>query len=196
KKRLYDRAKEMLWYYRYDRPRLRFSLYKELSPQASIMYLSTVTSQPFKVSMYAYAFMPNHFHFLLRQERDGGITGFLSAFSNSYAKYFNTKYKRVGSLFQGAFKAVHIENDEQLLHVSRYIHLNPVTAFLTSLDSLSLYPWTSFPEYVGREGKIRICTMAPILTHFKSPNEYASFIADQAGYHRSLEEIKQVTFEE
>lgn len=194
-KREYDRAKEMLWYYRYEKPRLRFSQYHELSPQAKTIYLSTVTSQAQKVSIFCFAFMPNHFHFLLRQEQDRGITEFLSAYCNSYAKYFNTKYKRVGPLFQGGFKAVHIGSDEQLLQVSRYIHLNPVMAFLTKSDTLSSYPWTSFPEYVGK-GNVSICTTEPVLSQFASVKKYESFVSDQVAYKRSMNTMEQLTFEE
>lgn len=190
----YERAKEMIWYYRYHKPRLRYSHYKELSPEARSVYMPTLTSQFLKVAVLCYSFMPNHFHFLLRQEEDGGITKFLSAFCNSYAKYFNMKYKRVGPLFQGEFKAVRIEDNEQLLHVSRYIHLNPTTAFLIEPESLSSYPWTSFPEYVA--GKESICETSLVLSQFSKTQKYESFVLDQAGYQRSLNVIHQVLFEE
>lgn len=70
--------------------------------------------------------MPNHFHFLIEQTADKGIASHMQRFINSYAHYVNIKYKRVGPLFQGLFKGVLIESDEQFLHVSRYIHLNPL----------------------------------------------------------------------
>lgn len=190
----YERAKEMIWYYRYRRPRLRYSHYKELSPEAKSVYVPTLTAQPLKVAVLCYSFMPNHFHFLLRQEEERGITEFFSAFCNSYAKYFNTKYKRVGPLFQGEFKAVRIEDNEQLLHVSRYIHLNPSTAFLVEPESLSSYPWTSFPEYVA--GSESVCDTTLVLSQFSKAKEYESFVLDQAGYQRSLNVIHQALFEE
>src|SRR3972149_3368728 len=82
------------------------------------------------VDIICYCLMPNHFHFLIKQLKEGGITEFVSKLSNSYTKFYNTKYSRVGPLLQGEFKAVLIENDEQLIHTSRYIHLNPVASFL------------------------------------------------------------------
>ncbi|MEK7588067.1 MAG: transposase [Patescibacteria group bacterium] len=191
----YERAKEMIWYYRYQKPRLRYSHYKELSSEAKSVYIPTLTSQPLKVAVLCYSLMPNHFHFLLRQEQDGGITKFFSAFCNSYAKYFNTKYKRVGPLFQGEFKAVRIEDNEQLLHVSRYIHLNPSTAFLVEPENLSSYPWTSLPEYVAKHGE-STCDTTLILSQFSKAEKYASFVSDQAGYQRSLNGIHQALFEE
>src|SRR3972149_10552818 len=99
------------------------------------------------VDIICYCLMPNHFHFLLRQVQDGGISEFVSKFSNSYTKYYNVKYKRVGPLLQGEFKAVLIESDEQLIHVSRYIHLNPIASFL--IKDLNEYRWSSYKEYIG-----------------------------------------------
>ena len=80
------------------------------------------------VDIVCYCLMPNHFHFLLKQLRDGGITEFVSKITNSYTKYFNTKDKRIGPLFQGEFKSVLVESDEHLMHISRYIHLNPLVS--------------------------------------------------------------------
>lgn len=195
RKRDYERSKEMLWYYRYSSPRLRFSSYKQLSPEATNSYVQMLTSQPLKVTIYCYSFMPNHFHFLIRQEIESGVTKFISQYSNSYAKYFNTKYRRVGPLFQGEFKAVRIENDEQLLHVSRYIHLNPVSAYLIKLKDLPTYPWTSLPEYIEPQ-VMSICNTDQILSRFSKENTYTTFINDQASYQRSLEPIEQLVFDE
>ena len=88
--------------------------------------------------------MPNHFHLLLKQTIDNGISHFLSKFTNSYTKYFNTKYNRVGPVFQGVFKSVHIESDEQLMHLSRYIHLNPVVSAVVEKQNLLSYPLVIF----------------------------------------------------
>lgn len=72
--------------------------------------------------------MPNHFHLLIKQTEQNGISEFVGKFSNSYTKYYNTKHNRVGALLQGQLKAVLIESGEQLIHVSRYIHLNPTSS--------------------------------------------------------------------
>lgn len=78
-----------------------------------------------KVELIAYCLMPNHFHFMLRQKNKQDIRAFIQSISTRYAMYFNKKYKRVGSLYQGTYKSVLIENENYLLHLSRYIHLNP-----------------------------------------------------------------------
>ncbi|MCR4312303.1 MAG: transposase [Candidatus Uhrbacteria bacterium] len=73
----------------------------------------------------AFCLMSNHFHLLVRQRKDNGVSSFFHRFLNSYARYFNLKHGRTGKLFDGRFKVVHIANDKQLAAVQRYIHLNP-----------------------------------------------------------------------
>lgn len=99
----------------------------------------------FGVSILSYCLMSNHFHFLLKQETDLPITAFMLRLSTSYAKYFNIKYKEVGSLFQGRFKAKLVETDEYLLHLSRYIHRNPIS---TPGVELTYFPWSSYSAYI------------------------------------------------
>ena len=136
--------------------------------------------------------MPNHFHFLLKQLRDDGITEFASKLTNSYTKYFNTKHTRVGPLFQGEFKAVLIESDEQLLHLSRYTHLNPLVSYLTK--NLNSYEWSSYGEYAGNQPGI--CAKKDVLAFFNSPNKYSQFVMDQADYGATLNFIKHQLLEE
>lgn len=137
--------------------------------------------------MICYCLMPNHFHFLIKQVEDGAITEFISKLSNSYTKYYNVKYNRVGPLLQGEFKAVLIESDEQLIHVSRYIHLNPIASFL--VKDLNQYRWSSYKEYIEGD-KNGICRKETILSLFKSPKDYEKFVLDQVDYAQKLEIIK------
>ena len=145
-------------------------------------------NSPPRVEVYGYCFMPNHFHFLLKQLADGGITTFLGNLSNSYSHFVNLKHNRVGPLFQGPFKNVLIKTQEQLLHVSRYIHLNPLVSNLVS--DLKLYEPSSYLSYLGREDKL--INMDPILGEFQSTNFYEKFVFDQADYGRDLEKIKRL----
>lgn len=140
------------------------------------------------VEIVSYCLMPNHFHFLVRQLKTNGISVFVSQFCNSYTKYFNAKYKRIGPLFQGRFKAVRIENDEQLVHVSRYIHINPIVSHVTK--NLATYPWSSYSEYVLREENY--CSTKEILGFFPSRDSYKEFLEDQVDYGKTLELLKHV----
>lgn len=101
--------------------------------------------EKFAVSVLSYCLMPNHFHLLLKQETSLPLTAFMLRLGTSYAKYFNIKYEEVGSLFQGRFKAKQIESDEYLLHLSRYIHRNPVS---TPGVELGDFPWSSYSAYL------------------------------------------------
>lgn len=122
--------------------------------------------------------MPNHFHLLLKQKIKNGIPKFLSNSSNSYTRYFNTKRKRVGPLFQGIFKAVRIETDDQLIHVSRYTHLNPVASLVIKDEELGNYPWSFFPEYLRPKSEM-VCEQKVILDFFSSRLAYRKFVYNQ-----------------
>lgn len=147
------------------------------------------------VEIIVYCLMPNHFHFLLKQLKENGIFHFIRRATNSYSHYFNLKHKRRGTLFASRFKAVHIDNDSRLLHVSRYIHLNPYSSFLVkNLSSLLEYLYSSLPEYLNRK-KDNICGKEIILGFFKTLKDYQKFVFDRADYQRSLEEIKHQILE-
>jgi putative transposase len=136
--------------------------------------------------------MPNHYHLLLRQLEEKGISEFINKVTNSYTKYFNTRHERVGPLLQGQFKAVRIESDEQLIHVSRYIHLNPLVAFL--VKDLKEHAYSSYPAYIDLR-KDKLCEKEFILAMFKNSQIYEHFVLDQADYGKTLEQIKHKLLE-
>jgi putative transposase len=144
------------------------------------------------VEIISYCLMPNHFHLLLKQLEENGITNFMKNLQNSYTRYYNSKNKRIGTMYQGTFKAVTIENDEQLLHVSRYIHLNPFASKITNHHHQ--YPWSSYKIYLdNRTG--RICSPKLILEMIGSPSKFQKFIDDYADYARTLAVIKNQILE-
>ena len=97
-----------------------------------------------KIDLIAYCLMPNHFHFILFQKNKQNIQNFMQAITTRYSMYFNKKYERVGTLFQGTYKSVFIDNENYLLHLSRYIHLNP----LEKVSKLDL-AHSSYGDYLG-----------------------------------------------
>ena len=183
----YKRFIKTMVYYSIEGPKPKFSIF---SPTTTILDTKNKI-----VEIICYCLMSNHFHFLLRQIRKGGITEFASKLSNSYTKYINTKNNRVGPLLQGDFKAVHVDTNEQLLHLSRYIHLNPLVGFVTR--DLDFYRWSSYHEYVGDDNS-GICDKKIILDQFKSKEDYKQFVLDQEDYGKQLEMIKHqlLDFEE
>ncbi len=193
-KRDYERFIDILWYYSFENPPVKFSRYLQLSLEQRSFLRDSLANQEKLVIILAYCFMPNHFHFLLRQKKEDGISIFLSKLQNSYTRFYNTKYEYSGPLLQGAFKAVRIEDNYQLLHVSRYIHLNPYTAYLVKTkEKIFSYPWSSIQEYIGNAQET-ICNTSIVLSEFKK-TPYKDFLLDQAEYQRELDAIKHLTFE-
>lgn len=188
------RAIDTITYYRFEHLPVRLSYFLVWSETKQKELLKQLEQEnKTLVTIICYCFMANHFHFLLKQNQQNGISKFLSQFQNSFTKYFNTITKRKGHLFLGQFKAVRIETDEQLLHISRYIHLNPYSSFVVkNLESLLSYEWSSLPEYLGKNRGF--CNKEYILSKFKETS-YLKFILDQADYQRRLETIKHLTQE-
>ena len=175
----YSRFTKTTLYYLIDGPKPRFSIF---SPTTQLL-----NAEKRIIEIVCYCLMPNHFHFLLQQKRATGITEFVSKLTNSYTKYFNIKNGRVGPLFQGEFKSVHIETNEQLLHLSRYIHLNPLVGYVTKY--LESYKWSSYVEYTNPSIS-EICRKDIILSQFKSLNDYRQFVLDWEDYGKKIETIK------
>lgn len=141
------------------------------------------------VDLLCYCLMGNHVHLLLQENCEGGTTLYIKRLLTSYASYFNRKYDRSGSLFLHPFKAVLVNDDEQLLHVSRYIHLNPYVAHIS--DSVVNSPWSSLKEYLPHKTNEPHCHIA-LLQSLMEPKAYRDFITNEADYARSLADIQHV----
>jgi len=144
------------------------------------------------IEIIAYCLMPTHIHLIVKQLTDGGISKFMNNSLNSYTRYFNKRHNRLGPLWVGRFKRVLIETDEQLHHVSRYIHLNPTTANL--IKKPEDWPYSSYREYVEIVNKnLRI---TPGLSTFNmSLSDYKKFVEDQIEYQKELANIKHLILE-
>ena len=117
-----------------------------------------------KIELHSYCLMPNHFHLVLRQKEKNAMELLLRKVLTTYAMYFNRRYDRVGHLFQGTYKAVLVDDDNQLLHLSRYIHQNPT---LTK-KYLNQYPFSSYRNYIG-ENRSDWLNTDFILSFFQRP---------------------------
>lgn len=191
----FRRALLTLEYYRPIVPPIRLSQFLSLDRENREKILKDIRQRERLVEVLSFCFMSNHFHLLLRQEVDGGISKFMSNFLNSYTRFFNTKRERVGQIFFRPFKAVRIHNEYQLLHISRYIHLNPYSARIAeNLQELKNYRWSSLREYLGLV-KNGFCEKDSLLSNFKNADRYLNFVLDQADYQRDLEEIKHLAID-
>lgn len=187
----YKQAILALNYYRYLKPPVKLSKFKKLSlaERQKILNQKIMAGENL-VDIVSFVLMPNHFHFLLRQAVDGGISKYISQFTNSYTRYFNTKNNRPGPVFQGVFKAVHVETGEQLLHLSRYIHLNPYVSSVIKKEKLDTYLWSSLPQYL-KGGSPELETKI-ILSQFTKVFSYREFVFNHSDYARELEIVKHL----
>ena len=127
------------------------------------------------VEIICYCLNPNHYHFILRQISDSGISEFMKRLGGGYTWYFNNRYKRGGALFQGLFKVKHIDANKYLLHLSAYVNLNNrVHKLGGETAKLSKSSWK---EYIGGTEDI-YCEKRLILNQFKNKTEYKSFCED------------------
>lgn len=194
-KRELDRAIQTLDFYRFANLPLRLSKFLTLPQEEKLKFIQNINKDYEKlIEIICYCLMPNHFHFLLKQKQEKGISIFAANLTNSYTKYFNTRHERIGPLFEGTFKAVHIESDEQFVHVSRYIHLNPVSSFLIEPEELETYEASSYLEYMGLSSR-NITNKEIVLDLFPSKEKYKQFVLDQVDYARKLERIKHLSLE-
>ncbi len=144
------------------------------------------------VEIAAYCIMPTHIHLILKQLKNNGISTYMGNVLNSYTRYFNNKTKRGGPLWESRFKNVEVESDEQLLHLTRYIHLNPSTA------NLAEYPedwdFSSYREFMGGiEEKAKLCNYDELLNI--KPYEYKKFVSSRINCQRDLARIKDLCME-
>lgn len=127
-----------------------------------------------EVELLAYCLMPNHFHLLVRQVTKDGMAKLLRRIMTTYVMYFNRRHLREGHLFQGVYKAARVISDEYLLHISLYIHLNPLELGVTRMNLVS-YPYSSYGYYLGLKNAVWVKPDA-VLKSVKSPVSYKEFV--------------------
>lgn len=134
-----------------------------------------------EISLIAYALLPNHFHFLIKQQNADAIDRFMNSLGVRYSGYFNRKYRRVGPVFQGRYKAVLVNTNEQLFHLSRYINLNPHVKLHLAVKDWRKIPWPySLPEYFRQRDTDWVKPQL-VLDYFNKTshtNNYEKFVND------------------
>ncbi|MFZ2484615.1 MAG: transposase [Minisyncoccia bacterium] len=144
------------------------------------------------VNIVGYCINPNHYHLILEQVSEKGIEKFMHKVGMGYSKYFNTKYKRSGALFQGSFKVKHVETNEYLLHLSAYVNLNHLGH--TRGHGVSTLSRTSWDEYINKKFENGICKKEIVLDQFKDREDYKKFaestLKDIINRKISIEELE------
>jgi putative transposase len=139
-----------------------------------------------KVELLSYCLMPNHFHLLLKQHDEKGMERLLRRILTNYVMYFNRRNDRVGRLFQGPYKAVLVDKDEYLLHLTRYIHQNPT---LTK-GFLNEYPYSSYQNYLGEKKSDWVNTDI-VLAFFRGPKKEGLNLKEFSNYKEFVESYDQ-----
>jgi len=149
------------------------------------------------VEILMFTLMSNHFHLILKQKKEKGIVKFMQKMGTGYTMYFNKKYQRVGGLFQGRFKAVLVKDEAHLIHLSFYVHTNPLDLFhyrgSTSIMELRRYRWGSFLDYIGKKNFPSVTSRELFLELFGGQKEYEKATKEWiAGREDNIEKIKEV----
>lgn len=149
------------------------------------------------VNVGAFCLMPNHFHILITEKKEGGISKFMQKLSTAYSMYYNKKYERTGCLFEGKFKSQHVGNDRYLKYLFSYIHLNPLKLIQKDwkekgiknkkevIDYLNKYPYSSYLDFIGEErvqGKILNIESFP--KYFPSKASFIKEIFEWLNYNK------------
>jgi putative transposase len=205
---VYNRGIEKRDIFQTETDRRRFQKLLYLANGEKPYVFRSVQNQPLdeidvgekQVAIGAYTLMPNHFHILIRETREGGLSTFMEKLATGYSKYFNMVNKRVGPLFQSRFKAQHVDRDEYLKYLFAYIHLNPVKLIepdwkeqgIQDLEKvreyLKDYRFSSYADLSGDTREERsILTPAEFPGYFDTPMDFESFVKDWLEFREEAE---------
>jgi len=188
----FSRIIDTMKYYKVENPPTKFSYFMNRSKDDNFFW--NLNEADSLVNILAYCIMPTHVHLILKQIKDKGISIFMNNILNSHTRYFNTKHNRKGPLWESRFKRVVVKTDEQLLHLTRYVHLNPTTSFLVSRPE----DWhaSSYGEYLSKSIAVKndkLCDYEEILKI--DSEEYKKFVDERICYQRELAKIKHLFIE-
>lgn len=182
-----DRFLQTLTYYNQTTSSLRLSKYLEKNTVSTGDIL--IPRKNLKLKIIAYCIMPDHYHLLLKLGELVRLSNYIRIVEDSYSRYFNVKNNRKGPLWQSRFKHVVIENNSQLLHVTRYIHLNPTTSNL--VEKPGEWTYSSYNAYIQNPMILKRYLKE---ISINSPDRYKLFSENQIDYQKKLKLIKKLTF--
>lgn len=199
KRRIFDdtdnssRFLDLMRYYQTSQDLIRYSRYLDLekSFRSEVDQIIKVRKY-FKIEILTFCLMPTHFHFLIKQKIDKGISKFISDVTNAFTRYYNIKTKRTGPIFNTGYKSKIIHNRNELLHVSRYIHLNPFSSgLITNKAEILRYPKSSLNQIISSNANSDLINSKTILQNFgQTAKAYEHFVLENADYQKKLELIK------
>jgi putative transposase len=162
-------------YHFYNRGAHRLSIFQEEDNYLFVLHKMKHYCRTLALTPIAYCLMPNHYHWLIRQDGEHRAGLLPQRVFNSYTKAYNKRYGHSGTLFEGNYKVVHVQDEVHLLHLCRYIHANPVKDGLVA--SLVDWPYSNYPEWVNiRDGTL--VDRSFIRAYFETVDGYQRFVRD------------------
>lgn len=179
------------YYHIYNRGAGKAKIFLNDGNYQYLLHLMKEYDQKYGATIIAYCLMPNHYHFLLRQETEEPLSKFMQVLFNSYVQGLNTQQGRTGTLFEGRFKHKCVEKWEYLIVLCRYIHRNPVKAGLASKPEDWAY--SNYREWSRlRDGAL--VDQVFVRDHFENAEKYVSFVNDAEDEKKSYEKIAKYLF--
>ena len=161
------------FYHIYNRGAGHQTIFREGENYLFVLRQVKKYARELNIAVIAYCLLPNHYHFILRQDGQQPAGLLPQLVFNSYTKAFNRRYERTGTLLEGRYKAIPVEKEGYLLHLCRYIHANPMCHGLAS--QLEEWPYSNYPEWMGlRDGAL--VDRAFVQAYFPTVQEYGQFV--------------------
>jgi len=174
------------YYHIYNRGAHGLSVFREEDNYVFVLQKAKTYCHSLSLAPIAYCLMPNHYHFLIRQDGEHPAGLLPQRVFNSYSKAYNRRYEHSGTLFQGNYRMIAVEREEYLLHLCRYIHANPVIHGLVA--DVDGWPYSNYLEWVGeRDGTL--VDRDFVREFFPSPDEYPALVADYLADRRVPDEL-------
>ena len=147
------------------------------------------------IELVSFCLMPNHFHLIIKELKNDGIASYMQRILNAYGKYYNTKYQKSGHVFQGPYRAVHVENNDQLLYLSSYIHRNPRELKMFS-NREDKYEWSSYQDFIYQNRFGYLLVPEIINGQFSNLDKYKKFVAGSIAkeLHKELNDLATVNW--
>ena len=163
------------YYHIYNRGANRQSIFYDKENYLFVLRRLKEYSQELGVTLIAYCLLPNHYHWLVRQDGAEAAGKLPQAVFNSYTKALNNRHHRSGTLFQGPYKVIQVETDSHLRHLCRYIHANPVKHGIAA--DLTLWPYSNYLEWIGRSNGTLV-DQSFVQFHFGAAEQYRQFVLE------------------
>ncbi len=161
------------YYHLYNRGAHRSPIFHEPDNYLYVIQHMKEVSHALSLSVIAYCLLPNHYHFLVRQDAEAPAGQLAQRVFNAYSKAYNKRYEQTGTLFQGPYQAIRIDSQRYLLNACRYIHANPVRHGL--VEALELWPYSNYLEWIGRRDGTLV-DRAFIRDCFGPAEQYRAFV--------------------